>query len=366
MAVPLLIARAAVAAESAAARTAAATLRAGGSRATAHLAGRIAFDRAVAKGPSLLSQLRGMGWDLQAWHAMLEKDFPGVTHKTTVRAQGAPQTHLNAVVHLALAAAFGTTLFSPRVLSQSAVSVTVNHTTNTVMVEFGYRSWTTADMLLQAYENVVRSIPGAAAVAGGSIKISKGDMKGGVKDVARGSADIGVDAILKALEAAAKIAQAPANWFAGAGTKDATPEANGSRPPLEGNQVQENKAAQEEARKREAFEEAAKKGGFFSRALGTLSVYNMGRHTIRGGAPVGLLDTTAPGDRPLPFREMVGQPILTRDAAANPPPPTGTAAVGPLDLRTLVAQVLHDPGVRPPAPRTDAGPPLVENEFLGR
>lgn len=55
------------------------------------------------------------------------------------------------------------------------------------------------------------------------------------------------------------------------------------------------------------------------------------------------------------------KPILTSDDAANPQLPQ---AMG-VDLVTLVAQVLTDPGVLPPLPQTDAGPPTLVNAANG-
>lgn len=57
-----------------------------------------------------------------------------------------------------------------------------------------------------------------------------------------------------------------------------------------------------------------------------------------------------------PMNETKSQLFLTRSDAINPQPPGSDG----LDLRSLVAQVLHDPGVRPPMPRTNAGPPVQD------
>ena len=121
------------------------------------------------------------------------------------------------------------------------------------------------------------------------------------------------------------------------------------------------------------------------RALGPLAVWDMpvanqldrrqgdpanplfSDETIYGGVPSMFL-TPPPNEEqpqnrlPTPFGLMVQQPLLTRNPAPNPQPPVpaglgvdpADAASGySLDLRSLVAQALYDPGVLPPKPDTN-------------
>lgn len=96
-------------------------------------------------------------------------------------------------------------------------------------------------------------------------------------------------------------------------------------------------------------------------------LYETARQNVYSGSPPWPLDE--PKKRPQPFEmirdfhsvfqngkwQPIGKrkPILTSDDAANPQLPQ---AMG-VDLVTLVAQILHEPAVVPPSPRTDAGPP---------
>lgn len=360
-----LIGRAAAAAEGAA-------IRAGGSRIAGQIAAREAAGRAGMRQPGFLSNLRSAGWEISSWVELLERSskslIPSVTHKITVQAQGGPATHLSAVSHLALATAFGLIPFSPKWLSTSVISVTVEHTTNTVLVEFGYKSWTTGDIVSRMMKGVREQIEKSAQKVGeGATKLKSGDpdtVREGADDIKFGLAPWFIGLLPGLLRRGVTGAQkVPPNWNAGPGLKNSG--GTGEQPTIPDNRVQDPQRPAENGDKKKAFEETEIKASVISGAIGAMSIYRLGRHTIRGGQPFGLFD---PGDaqRPEPFKSMIGKPILTRDAAANPAPPRGTAAVSGLDLRTLVAQVLHDPGVRPPLPQTDKGPPMVESELLGK
>lgn len=95
------------------------------------------------------------------------------------------------------------------------------------------------------------------------------------------------------------------------------------------------------------------------RQFGAGAAWNMGREEIKGARPPFFINPAAPK---LPFDHMADDYLwLTRLPAANPRPPAHDG----IDLRTLVAQVLHDPGVRPPLPKTDKGPPVIKDELKG-
>ena len=89
------------------------------------------------------------------------------------------------------------------------------------------------------------------------------------------------------------------------------------------------------------------------------SAYDIGQEEIIGweGPPL-----VRPVKEKRPFNEMKYKLWLTRLPATNPKPP----AYDGTDLRTLVAQVLHDPGVRPPLPKTDKGRPTVFDELKAK
>lgn len=92
-------------------------------------------------------------------------------------------------------------------------------------------------------------------------------------------------------------------------------------------------------------------------ALQTSKIWDTPRDDILGGVvPLVFRDFK---DRN-PMDQTKDQIFLTRSDAINPQPPGADG----LDLRSLVAQVLHDPGVRPPLPRTDAGPPVQDEDAI--
>lgn len=103
-----------------------------------------------------------------------------------------------------------------------------------------------------------------------------------------------------------------------------------------------------------------------SRLLGPVAVYDMGDDTLYGGRASFLLRAK---DQPEPFNSMQTDkngkpvPLLTRLPAPNPQPPvaigTDPSSGYSLDLRSLVAQALYDPGVVPPVPDTNVSLPTV-------
>lgn len=99
-----------------------------------------------------------------------------------------------------------------------------------------------------------------------------------------------------------------------------------------------------------------------NRVLGPAGIWEMAQTDIKTGIPpVTLKIINAPGNTEIqPFTDMANwsdvlkRPLLTRDMAMNPEP-TQIPQMDSThyDLRSLVAQVLHDPGVLPPVPDTN-------------
>jgi hypothetical protein len=109
-------------------------------------------------------------------------------------------------------------------------------------------------------------------------------------------------------------------------------------------------------------------------AMGAEEIWYLGRNEVKAGRPPYMIANPPVKEAPF-WGEMLldaGGPIIdgappkgavmiTRDPSPNPQPPSGIFSGN--DLRTLVAQVLHDPGLRPPAPATMNGARTRE-EFL--
>ncbi len=105
-----------------------------------------------------------------------------------------------------------------------------------------------------------------------------------------------------------------------------------------------------------------------ARKLGPQAVYDLGEESLYGGYPSALLDYgTILKDQkgvPQPFASFLGKEMLTRRDAPNPqvpgPPAFPDNSLGySTDLRSLVAQVLYDPGVQPPQPDTNVSLPVL-------
>lgn len=100
------------------------------------------------------------------------------------------------------------------------------------------------------------------------------------------------------------------------------------------------------------------------RLLGPAGIWEMGQTDIRTGIPPGSMlahiTNNKQNEKSQPFQTMFewswvhDRPLLTRDLALNPEPtPMPQMDVTHYDLRSLVAQIMHDPGVLPPVPDTN-------------
>ncbi len=332
-----------------------------------------------------------LGFGLASWAQLFAEYYPRITHTVTVKAQGGPLASGNAVVHTALAAAFG--CIPQTRIGSINLSVYLDHTKNEAEVEFKISSLALIDAL----------------AAASKVQLDLLDVERLLdEDLAKAATEIGAAASGGFLspEAIKKAGEAIGKWanrqFKELGLKDdpnkfvqggvpgvvrpGGPNDAGQPPAVARNnlEVQGNDADVSRLTRR-VFDIYKK----VSTTLGQGIIWRIGRHAIKGGkAPEVLSKHPGPGDPPRAglvgaigqaadiatgadtYDRLLGRTLLTREPAGNPQMPVGGAdpyggfGFG-LDLRTLVAQVLHDPGVRPPTPRTSCGPIPVGTEEFG-
>jgi hypothetical protein len=355
----------AAAARAAASEAASATVGTAARQALMRRAFRAGMREAAGRGggPSFAQRVRGSIWEIQGWDALFEKYLPRITHTVTVRAIGAKETPLDTVVHMALATTFGCIRFEPSYLASAAIKVEVSHTQNAAVVQYAYSTINALQVAGEANRILRRVLQDpatrrlasrvAAAAPFGPVagRAIAPPLEEGMRQIGDNMPSTGSTIF----DIAAGIGIAVTRWKAGPNVTNTTSPAGGNPPPINPNDVIRNKAAEEAAEKKQARKQQADRMNLLGRIYGLDAVYSLGRTTIRASPPSYMLDTADPADRPEPLKGMIGKPVLTRLPAANPQPP---AAAGN-DLRTLVAQVLHDPGVRPPQPLTAFGPPTV-------
>jgi hypothetical protein len=324
-------------------------------------------------GPSFFQRVRGSIWEIQGWDALFDKYLPRITHTVTVRAVGGKQCPLNTVVHLALATTFGCIRFEPAGFASSAIKVEVSHTANAVVVQYAY-STISALQVAQTVDRRLKRIftdPSERRLVSRAVTLPFGpaqsravapSLEEGMKQVGDNTGSTGSSVFDIAVGIGAGIGRGLGGWKAGPNVANVTPDTNGRPPDIPNNDVRRNKVGEENAKKRRAREDQRARMNFLGNAFGLDAVYDLGRTNIRASPPSTMLDTSDPADRPEPLKGMIGKVVLTRLPAANPQPP---AAFGN-DLRTLVAQALYDPGVRPPVPLTAYGPPTADPDTLAR
>ena len=261
-------------------------------------------------------------WALQAWNQQLESWFPSVKHSATVVVVGGKTTPNTDVVHAALSIAFGALSHRPSSIGKITIAVKNNPTTNEVAVTFIIAS-VAALFIAELLSNILARPINIINVIG------EGDSD--IDDVVRGVKIVIVEnnPLVPGVGRRGQQGVPPGGNQGGAGGNPLLKEIHRINDALAGQ-------------------------------FGGGACFHMGRDAIFGGKPPLLTQMKNKGGKL--FDEAVYKKWLTRDPDANPLPP---AADG-VDLRTLVAQVLHDPGVRPPAPQTDKGPPVVLNEVQGR
>lgn len=263
-------------------------------------------------------------WAIQGWNQILDSWFPSVKHSVTVTVNGGKVTPNTDVVHAALSIAFGSLAHRPGSIAKITIAVKndpVNNSTTIVFLISSISALFVAEALVKLFRGIILQIIPAIG--------SEND------DSAIGGVTRGIRSSMVPVSPSAP----------GVAKRDqAQPPPPGVvNPAGGGNELLEAIQA--------VNDELAKQfsGG---------AAFFMGREDILGGKPPLLCNVQNKGG---PFDQMVYQKWLTRQSAPNPLPPASDG----MDLRTLVAQVLHDPGVRPPQPATDKGPPVVENEVKG-
>ncbi len=251
--------------------------------------------------------------------ALADKWFPSIAWEGVVNATGFKTTPTRTVVHYALAVCFG--LIKQQRVSSVSLVVHVDYENNHVSVAYVSQAyWLTELMTLQVY-----------ALSG----FVPPDL---VKDVGQIDKQI-VDNISRSLD----------KGFREGPTQGIKEFGNGSIT-LAG----------------DALKLMLKTYQNMGRMLGPLAVYDLGDDTLYGGRASALL--RAPF-QPEPFKSMQSDkdgkpvPLLTRLPAPNPHAPvapgTDPACGYSLDLRSLVAQALYDPGAIPPIPDTNVSLPTA-------
>jgi hypothetical protein len=351
--------------------------------------------------------LANLGFGIGQWADLFARYYPSLSNTVRVKVQGSPTAPGNTVVQMALAAAYG--LVRTNKLCRIELAVQLNHTANECELELKVINLAFLDALESAMRQFEVDDQGKGPVrrtAEGILDVASELIPGDV-DLAEFSRDLGktfaeLEAEKERREKAKQQAEFEKNLppppgpgpLAGVAREfnrqkramvPGLTRVGGPNDQKQPPQVKTNldagdvdPAAGALVRKTLQLYKAV------SSRLGQDIIYRMGRHRILGGpAPSVLAPQAAKAVGPLagvareiarrdiaPFRDMVGQTLLTREPAPNPQPPAGAASVTGLnglgtDLRTLVAQALHDPGIRPPYPRTDAGPTPILNEERG-
>lgn len=270
---------------------------------------------------SFLTRAANAGFALQSWNDLFSRWFPSQSLLVKVSAQGSKKTTNQEVLHTALSIAFGT-IETRRALSNIGLKVNLDHVNNSVEVGFAVSTAAAIDMI-----NVAMILAAQFGASVGQIG----------QDVVRG--------VGKELE----------RWFQDAPwvkARKAIDSVTGNTPTVPGHDFDATGAGLK------VVDAVKKIWDRINTDIGPGAVWAMARDEIVGGIAPGLMNTFK---EQKPFDDMVDKVLLTRVPAANPQPPTATGN----DLRTLVAQVLHDPSVRPPLPNTDVGPRTVASEERG-
>lgn len=240
--------------------------------------------------------------------SLADRWLPGLEWSSVVDVIGFPTTPTRTVVHYALAVAFG--LVKQQRLSSTALTVDINYETNRVTVSYMSKAyWLTEFLTLCLYDINGAILP---------------------PDVAKDTQNLlnqKLDALSRSLVSGFRKG----------------PTAGGIELGKQGTEFVGD-----------ALTTIIKAYKNMSRLLGPAAIYDMGEETIFGGRPSILLASL---EQPQPFSEMQYKPLLTRTPAPNPQPPvpvgedptTGYS----IDLRSLVAQALYDPGILPPIPDTN-------------
>lgn len=349
-----------------------------------------------------LGRLSTAGFTIQSWFDIFAQYFPHIKHTVSVKAQGGSRTQANRVVHTALAIAFG--CMRQTRIGKIELSVTLDHTNNAVELEFSVGSLA----LVEALEGLDKIL----GMAGVSTPNEEEDF---IEDVAAEVGSFGTMGILspEAIKAAGRrlgkflydqykktTQEEFEKFFGGIGAaaadiqnknKDQVPGIDRKGGPDDAGvppgPPDNLKKAQNDEPANSMLRRALSIYRHVSEGLGQGVIWKLGRFEIRGGKAPKVLQKDKPeaaknqglggivknaADQITgadTFEKLEGRVILTRAQAKNPQMPTGLADMAGgfgfgTDLRSLVAQVLHDPGVRPPIPLTDRGPVPVRVEEI--
>jgi hypothetical protein len=359
----------------------------------------------VMRGFGLFAQA---GFTIHSWFDIFAQYFPHIKHTVSVKAQGGSKTQANRVVHTALAIAFG--CMRQTRIGKIELNLTLDHTSNAVELEFAVSSMAQVEALealsnLIGFEEVAsdgedkdkdKNRPPSLAeklTANAMSLVTLGIVS--PETIIENGRD--VEEYLQKLKREAQEKEAKERGdhlkeklgdvqnknpgqVPGIDRKGGPNDAGiPPDPPDNMNKQEDDEPASWLLRRALAVYRTV------SDMLGQGVIWRLGRYEIRGGKAPGVLNKDKPNadkNRGLvgiiknatdqvtganAFSQLEGKVILTRSKAKNPQMPTGLAdSAGGLgfgtDLRTLVAQVLHDPGVRPAIPLTDRGPQPVRVE----
>lgn len=267
---------------------------------------------------SFTARWANRGWAIQSWNDLFSRWFPSLERHSAVDAQGDKACPNRAVVHTALSIAFG--MLRNHGLTNVALKMEVNHTENSAHVEFGISTTAVTDIINTGMIEYSELGISSAAI-GGIIGRRLAEVIQKWRDAAPGVGKRG------------QAAEPPA-----------APDIPAEKPGPGGrNLLDILKDISDRIRGQ----------------IGAAAIWDAEQEVILGGFAPSFAQVARPI---IPFDNMVDRLQLNRDPGPNPQPPTATGD----DLRTLVAQILHDPGVRPPLPRTNAGPPTILNELVGK
>ncbi len=354
--------------------------------------------------------LSNVGFAVQSWAEIFARYYPSISQTVHVKAQGGPDTSGNEVVHTALATVFGCLRQSR--LGSIELTVALSHTENTAEVIFKISSLALVDALnegakLADLDKIVKKIDEImdggdaareAAASLGSISsfgtLSDEDIEAAGELVARAyrkakdaivtnknkeelkKKQAELDELTKAVQALQeeKKSRVPGTVRKGG------PDDSRIGPPIPGDNTQPGVPSVVDQPSSLLVRKMLGIYKSVSKILGQGVIWNLGRQQILGGIEPDIMKQNNPGafqksgeDTFLglnTFSHLKGKPILTRVHSVNPQMPNSKAGLYGYfgfgtDLRSLVAQVLHDPGVRPPSPQTNLGPMPVLNEEKG-
>lgn len=307
----------------------------------------------------LLSRLNDVQGAFSAVGGMFDGWIPTVQVAQSVRVQGSPYTSPRTTLHFALATMFG--LSPARVGDKFSVTANVDHRNNIVEVVFAINTTALSALL----SSIGSELPAVVKEELQKLKDAAARALAGDTDNLEEYIE-GIDPAKDPKDLPGKVVIPPAIALENPPLikkPNATPKRG-----LGGKGIRENPVVAPwliarvapGAGGKEIFEDIkqVKKLGIKS---GPELLFNIAKDRTFSGVPPWQL---IGGDNIQPFADIVKfhapnlnnrnrvQPIMTREDDINP---QYQEALG-VDIKTLVAQILHDPAVLPPRPKTDQGP----------